>query len=153
MPDRGRSPCLMDQTYSDRQPVSWVRDLRRWTFASVGVMSVGLAWLGVFVPGMPTTIFLIIASYCFTRSCPWLERRLMRVPIFARYMKVLDEGHGMSTRATVSALVSMWSCVAVSLGVLYVAGRYRPWIAVVVVLAAIVGSGTIAMYARKQPAR
>ncbi len=135
-----------------RLPVSWVRDPRRWAFAAIGVASVGLGWLGVFVPGLPTTIFLIIASYCFTRSCPWLEERLLRVPLFAPYMEVLDEGRGMSRQAATSALVSMWSCVAVSLGVLYGAGHLATWIAVLVVCMAMAGTGMILLYARRPAA-
>lgn len=136
----------------DRPPVSWVRDPRRWAFAGLGLASVGFGWLGVFVPGLPTTIFLIIASYCFARSCPWLEDRLLRIPLFAPYMKVLDEGRGMSRKAAGSALVSMWSCVALSLGVLQLAGRLVPWIAAAVVLAAVAGTGMILLYARKPAA-
>lgn len=131
------------------QPVSWVRDPRRWAFAGLGVASVGMGWLGVFVPGLPTTIFLIIASYCFTRSCPWLEDRLLRIPLFAPYMKVLDEGRGMSHAAARSALLSMWSCVSVSLGVLYLSGRLTPVVAAAIVLAALAGSAMILLYARK----
>jgi uncharacterized protein len=131
------------------QPVPWVRDPRRWAFAGLGVASVGMGWLGVFVPGLPTTIFLIIASYCFTRSCPWLEDRLLRIPLFAPYMKVLDDGRGMSAGAATRALVSMWSCVGLSLSVLYVAGRLAPWLAALVVLAAVAGTGMILLFARK----
>ncbi len=131
------------------QPVSWVRDPRRWAFAGLGVASVGMGWLGVFVPGLPTTIFLIIASYCFTRSCPWLEDRMLRIPLFAPYMKVLDEGRGMSRKAATRALVSMWSCVSLSLSVLYLAGRLAPWIVAMVVLAALAGTAMIGLYARK----
>jgi uncharacterized membrane protein YbaN (DUF454 family) len=133
----------------DRQPGSWVRDPRRWAFAGVGLASVGLGWIGVFVPGLPTTIFLIIASYCFARSCPWLEDRLLRVPLFAPYMKVLDDGRGMSPRAAASALASMWACVGVSLAVLQVAGRLSPVVGAVIAGAALVGSATILFYARK----
>lgn len=140
----------MDEAYPvEREQVSSIRDPRRWAFAGIGVASVGLGWLGVFVPGLPTTIFLIIASYCFARSCPWLEDRLVRIPLFAPYMKVLDEGRGMSRRAVVSALVSMWSSVGVSLTILFAAGRLRPWIAAIVVLAALAGTGMILLYGRQ----
>lgn len=132
----------------DRQPVSWVRDPRRWAFAGVGVASVGMGWLGVFVPGLPTTIFLIIASYCFARSCPWLEDRLLRIPLFAPYMKVLDEGRGMSRKAATRALVSMWSCVGLSLVILFAAGRLTPLVAASIVVLAGIGSATIVFYAR-----
>jgi uncharacterized membrane protein YbaN (DUF454 family) len=133
----------------DRQPVAWFKDPRRLAFAGIGVASVGLGWLGVFVPGLPTTIFLIIASYCFTRSCPWLEDRLLRIPLFAPYMKVLDEGRGMSRKAVVSALVSMWSCVALSCAILFLAGRLKPWVAAIIVLSALAGTGMILLYGRK----
>ncbi|MEZ5291656.1 MAG: YbaN family protein [Vicinamibacterales bacterium] len=136
-------------TPAQPQPVSWIRDPRRWAFAGVGLASVGLGWVGVFVPGMPTTIFLIIASYCFTRSCPWLEDRLLRIPLFAPYMKVLDEGRGMSRQAVRTALVSMWSSVGVSLAILFAAGRLRPWVAGLIVLAALAGTGMILLYGRK----
>ena len=133
----------------DREAVSWVRDPRRWAFAGLGVASVGMGWLGVFVPGLPTTIFLIIASYCFARSCPWLEDRLLRIPLFAPYMKVLDEGRGMSRAAAKSALLSMWSCVSLSLGVLYLSGRLKPWVAALIVFSALAGTAMILLYARK----
>lgn len=134
---------------ADRQSVSWVRDPRRWAFAGIGLSSVGFGWIGVFVPGMPTTIFLIVASYCFARSCPWLEDRLLRVPLFAPYMKVLDEGRGLSRAAAGRALLSMWSCVGLSLTLLALAGRLSPVIATGVVLAAVAGTGMILLYARK----
>ncbi|MFN7976789.1 MAG: YbaN family protein [Vicinamibacterales bacterium] len=138
----------------DRQPVAWFKDPRRWAFAGIGVASVGLGWLGVFVPGLPTTIFLIIASYCFARSCPWLEDRLLRIPLFAPYMKVLDEGRGMSRKAVISALVSMWSCVALSCTILFLAGRLKPWVAAIIVLSAFAGTGMILLYGRKpRPAK
>lgn len=131
------------------QPVSWVRDPRRWAFAGLGIASVGLGWLGVFIPGLPTTIFLIIASYCFARSCPWLEDRLLRIPLFAPYMKVLDEGRGMSRKAVVSALVSMWSMVALSGAILFAAGRLTVLVAAAIVLMAMAGTSMILLYGRK----
>ena len=43
----------------------------------------------------------------------------------------------------------MWSCVGVSLGDPLLAGRLAPWIAAAIVLAAVVGTGMILLYARK----
>ncbi len=40
----------------------------------VGLLSLGLGLLGVVVPGLPTTIFLIIAAGCFARCSPRLEQ-------------------------------------------------------------------------------
>jgi len=130
-------------------PRSWMRDPRRWAFAGAGVVSVALGWLGVFVPGLPTTVFLIAASYCFARSCPWLEDRLLRVPVFAPYMKALDDGRGLSRRAAVKAIVSLWISLAISLSILGIAGRLPLWLTATIVGAGIVGTGTIGYYSRR----
>jgi uncharacterized membrane protein YbaN (DUF454 family) len=130
-------------------PRSWVRDPRRWLFAGLGLVCVGLGWVGAFVPGMPTTVFLLLASYCFARSCPWLEERFLRVPVFAPYMKALDDGHGLSKQAARRAWISLWTSLSASLLVLRLAGRLPLWLAVTIIAAGCVGSAAIAYYARK----
>jgi hypothetical protein len=128
---------------------SWMRNPRRWAWASVGVASAGLGWLGVFVPGLPTTIFLIIASYCFARSCPWLEDRLLRVPVFAPYMRAMDAGRGLSRPAAIRAIASLWMSLGVSLTALWIAERLPAWLGVLLVTAGMVGTATILYYSRR----
>ena len=95
----------------------------RWGLASLGVLATFLAAVGVVVPGMPTTIFVILASYAFTRSCPWLERRLLRNRLFARSMRYVD-GTAELTRALrlriAGCIVGMLGLSALVLGL---AGR------------------------------
>lgn len=86
----------------------------RWLLASVGMLCVGLGAVGVFVPGLPTTVFLIVAAWCFTRSCPWLEERLIRVPLFRPFQQYLEPGAPMPRRARVTALVAMWTAIVIS---------------------------------------
>ena len=130
-------------------PRAWMRDPRRWAWAGAGLGSVGLGWLGVFVPGLPTTVFLLIASYCFARSCPWLEDRLLRVPAFAPYLKALDSGRGLSRPAAIRAIASLWMSLGVSLTVLWMVGSLPLWLAATLVVAGVAGSLTIAYYARR----
>ena len=42
--------------------------MKKYFFLGTGWLCVGLAFIGVFVPGIPTTIFLIIALWAFARS-------------------------------------------------------------------------------------
>lgn len=130
-------------------PRSWTRDPRRWAYAGAGVFSVVLGWLGVFVPGLPTTVFLLLASYCFARSCPWLEDRLLRVPVFAPYMKALDAGRGLSRSAAIRAIASLWMSLGLSLTVLWVVGSLPVWLAATLLGAGVVGTATIAYYTRR----
>ena len=78
--------------------------LRRWLYVGLGVLSVGLAVVGAIVPGMPATVFLIIASYFLTRSCPSLEKRLLQHRIFAPYLPYVRAGTPMPRRARVVAV-------------------------------------------------
>jgi uncharacterized protein len=111
----------------------------RWFLAFVGVAFVGLAGIGVVVPGMPTTVFLIAACWCFTRSCPWLERRLVRNRFFAPFLAYLEPGAVMPLRARLVTLGIMWGCVSASVALL-VARGLAWWAPTLIVLAALVGS-------------
>ena len=73
--------------------------LHRWLLVTAGVALVGIGAVGVFVPGLPTVVFLLGASWCFARSCPWLEDRLIRVPLFRPFFVYLDNGARMPRRS------------------------------------------------------
>ena len=42
--------------------------MRKYLLLSLGWVCVGFAFIGIFVPGLPTTIFLIIALWAFAKS-------------------------------------------------------------------------------------
>ena len=122
---------------------------RRWILAGVGVLLVGIGALGVILPGLPTTIFLLGASWCFARSCPWLEERLMRNRFFAPYLKILDGTEPMTTRARLVTIAMIWTAVTISLLILDARGALAPWGAVTLVAAALVGSFVVWRFRRE----
>ena len=119
---------------------SVLRSPRRLLLAALGVICVALAFAGVWLPGLPTTIFLIAASYLFTRSCPWIEERLFRVRVFRPFLPYVRGDRPMPQRARVTALLMMWGAVATSVSLLALSDRLQPWFAVTIVTAAAVGS-------------
>ena len=127
------------------------RSLRRWTFALLGLLSVGVGFLGVFLPGLPTTVFLLLASYCFTRSCPWLEDRLVKAPIFRPYLRYLDRKEGMPLRARVVTIAMIWAASATSCLLLYLRSGLETWFVVAIGSAALVGSIVVARIFRAAP--
>jgi len=122
----------------------------RWLLAGAGVACVGAAALGVFLPGLPTTVFLIMASWLFARSCPWLEERLLRVPLFRPFLRYLEPGAIMPRRAVVATLVVMWAAIVASAAGLLLGGDPRPMIATTVVAAGLVGTVFILRLARRR---
>lgn len=99
--------------------------LRRRLLAGLGVLSVALGAIGVVVPGLPTTVFLLIASYLFARSSPALERRLLAHPRLGRYL-AQARGRTMPMRAKVVSIASMWGGIGTSLVVLGRSGAVLP---------------------------
>ena len=143
---------MPESARTGRDGQSVLRSPRRLLLAALGVICVGLAFAGVFLPGLPTTIFLIAASYLFTRSCPWLEERLFRSPAFRPFLPYVRGDREMPRRARAIALLAMWAAVSLSIASVTFADRFRPWFAGIVVAAAIVGSYFILTF-RVRPAR
>ena len=124
------------------------RSIRRWFFLLLGLLSVALGFIGVFVPGLPTTVFLILASYFFTRSCPWLEEKLVRARIFRPYLKYLDGERAMPLRARVATIAMIWAAVGSSFLLMGAKGALSGWFVGLVGGAALVGSVVVAVVFR-----
>lgn len=117
--------------------------MRRILLACLGVLCVGLAAVGVVVPGLPTTIFLILATVCFMRSCPWLQRTLVETRLFGPFLKYLEPGAEMPIRAKVISLVAMWVAISTSLVLLSTADAPIVWVAPTMVIAGAIGTVSI----------
>ena len=124
------------------------RSIRRWFFLLVGLLSVAVGFIGVFVTGLPTTIFLILASYFFTRSCPWLEEKLVRAPVFKPYLRYLDGDRAMPLRARVTTIAMIWAAVGSSFLLMGAKGALSGWFVGVVGGAALIGSVVVAVVFR-----
>lgn len=122
--------------------------LRRYLLAGIGIAFVGVGWVGAFVPGIPTVGPLLAASYCFTRSCPWLEQRLIRNRFFAPFLHYLDGDCAIPFRARVMALILMWLSISVSIGGLVLAGRGGVLLPALIIAAGLGGTVAILRFRR-----
>ena len=87
---------------------------RRILFGSLGVVALALAVVGALVPGLPSTVFVIAAAWCFARSVPAWERRLLANRLFGTALRRFRDTGGMSRRAKRAAIASMWISVVLS---------------------------------------
>ena len=69
----------------------------------LGSTFVGIGTVGIFVPGLPTTVFMILAAACYVRSSDKLYNWLIKNKTFGKYIKDYREGKGMPMRAKIFA--------------------------------------------------
>jgi uncharacterized protein len=89
-----------------------------------GLLSVGIGGIGVVVPGLPTTVFFIIAAACFSKSSPRFEQWVLNLPKIGGTVRDYRAGLGMPRRSKIIA-VSM--IVAVSTLSAVLAGAPVAW--------------------------
>jgi uncharacterized membrane protein YbaN (DUF454 family) len=85
--------------------------VRKWLLASVGVLFVGLAIIGVFVPLLPTTPFLLLAAACFVRSSDRLYNWLVRHRWLGPYIRNYREHKAITKKAKISTLALLWGTI------------------------------------------
>jgi uncharacterized membrane protein YbaN (DUF454 family) len=81
--------------------------LARAAWFGAGWASVGVGAVGVVVPGLPTTVFFVIAASCFARSSPRFERWVLDLPRVGPLVRDYRAGLGMSRRAKALAVATM----------------------------------------------
>lgn len=105
----------------------------------VGFASVGFGAIGIIVPGLPTTVFFIIAAWCFSRSSPRFEQWVLDLPRIGPLVADHRAGLGMAKQAKLVAITMMW----VAIGVSVVFMRERVTVAAIVVAAGLIGTAYI----------
>ncbi len=81
-------------------------------FKTIGIVFVGLAILGVMLPILPTTPFLLVAAGCFAKSSPKMQRWLLNNKIFGPMINDWQKHRSIPKKAKYIALSSIVLSVA-----------------------------------------
>lgn len=112
----------------------------RWLLFVPGVFFLGLGLLGVLLPGLPTTPFLLLASYFFIRSSPRLNQRLLDSRLFGPLLADWQHRGGIRQHVKLKAI----SVVTVTVAASAYMSRHSPPLVLVICAAAAVGLIVIA---------
>ena len=88
--------------------------VKRWLLIGAGTLSAGLGIIGVFVPILPTTPFLLLAAACYMRSSERFYRWLIDNRIFGAYVRNYIEGRGMPIKIKISTILLLWLTIALT---------------------------------------
>jgi uncharacterized membrane protein YbaN (DUF454 family) len=81
----------------------------------MGFVSLALGIIGVFLPILPTTPFIILAAWCFVRSSERAHAWLYRQPLFGTALKNWDQKKAIARPAKLLAI----SMILVSIAVMW----------------------------------
>ena len=86
----------------------------RWVFNILGTISVGLGIIGIFLPVMPTTVFLLIAAWCYLRGSENMYYWLLNNKYFGIYLKNYREKRGIPLPAKIISISLLWITILTS---------------------------------------
>jgi len=89
----------------------------RLLWAFVGVVSIAIGAIGVILPLLPTTPFLLAAAYCFARSSPKLHDWLLDHPTFGPLISNWDRYGSIDRRSKSIAMIVILVTLGVSFGI------------------------------------
>ena len=100
-----------------------------------GTIALGLGMVGVVLPGLPTTPFILLAAACYARASPRLHRRMRESAWIGPMLRDWEHNRSLTRRVKTLALTMMTVMVAVSVWTLH----GRPWLQAVLVVAGLLG--------------
>ncbi|MDA7087733.1 YbaN family protein [Pseudomonas sp. SA3-5] len=88
--------------------------LIRYALLTLGWLCVALGVIGIFLPVLPTTPFLLLAAACFVRSSKRFYLWLVLHPRLGPWVRDYLEGQGIPLKAKVYSISLMWLSIALS---------------------------------------
>lgn len=86
----------------------------KWLLVVAGSFFVALGIVGIFLPVLPTTPFLLLAAACFARSSERFYRWLINNRWFGAYVRDYREGRGIPAKVKVFTVVLLWVVILLS---------------------------------------
>jgi uncharacterized membrane protein YbaN (DUF454 family) len=110
----------------------------------IGTLSLSLGIIGIFVPGLPTTVFLLISAGLYGRSSDRLYGKLLGNKYLGPYILDYQERKGMTLRSKIYAISTMWIMITISSVFLINADMVR----IIVICAGFVGTIVIGFFVK-----
>ena len=89
--------------------------LKRQLLIAAGTLSLSVGIIGIAVPVLPTTPFLLLAAGCYLRSSPRFYNWLMTNRLFGAYIRNYIEGRGIPVKVKLFIIILLWAAIGVSI--------------------------------------
>jgi len=89
--------------------------IKKYLLIFAGSISLVLGFIGVFLPVLPTTPFLLLSSFCFIRSSKPLYNWLINHKIFGAYIYNYITYRAVKKSAKIGAIIFLWTTLSISI--------------------------------------
>ncbi len=89
--------------------------IKKFLLAGIGFLAITLGIIGIFIPLLPTTPFLILASYCFLRSSNRWYNWLIHHKLLGKYIYNYLKYKAVPFRTKISAIIILWVSITFSI--------------------------------------
>ena len=96
--------------------------LKKAIFTVAGTISLGLGAVGMFLPILPTTPFLLLSAACYYKGSERMHRWLLNNKLFGSYIRNYKEGKGISQAGKAFTIFLLWT--AISFSALFMVNNY-----------------------------
>ena len=79
-----------------------------------GFLLVAIGVIGIFLPLLPTTIFLILASICFLKSSPKANDWLRNHKVLGGYIDNYQNKTGLTRNSKIANIITLWTSISLS---------------------------------------
>lgn len=91
-----------------------ISSVKRMSLVVLGWLAIILGVIGIVLPLLPTTPFLLLAAFCFSRSSPRFHQWLITHRWFGEYIDNFQSGRGMTRRSKISTVLLIWLSIGLS---------------------------------------
>jgi len=88
--------------------------IKKYLYLGFGFFCVGMAYIGFVTPGIPFSIFLVMAAWAFAKSSPKMEAWLYNHPWFGKFLTNWNKKRVFPTRGKYAMVIVMASTLAVT---------------------------------------
>ena len=124
------TPTRGSEVESSERTLAWPIRVLLW---ATGTLFVGIGVLGIFLPLLPTTVFLLIAAACYARSSERAYRWLMTNRWFGQYLRNYQEERGATMSSKVITIAVLW----IGIGATIYLTEAALWLAAVLLVIAV----------------
>ena len=91
-----------------------VPEMKRFFLISAGTLSLMLGVIGIFIPGLPTTPFILLAAALYARSSDRLHEKLIKNRFVGVYISQWQKNQGLTVKSKITSIILMWAMIGIS---------------------------------------